>query len=91
MRFEWDPRKAEANLRKHGVSFEEAVSAFKDPFAHIFSDPDHSAVEEREVLVGHSATGRLLVVCFTERGGSLRLFSVRQATRHERRGYEERS
>ena len=67
MEFEWDRRKAEQNLRKHGISFEEAVSAFDDPEELMIDDPDHSFDEDRFVSVGHSLLGRLLVVGYTER------------------------
>ena len=73
MRFEWDARKAEANLRNHRVSFDEAVTVFYDPLAATFDDPDHSLEEGRLVTVGYSAQGRLLVVCHTERGDAVRL------------------
>jgi len=65
--FEWDPRKASANLRKHDVSFDEAATAFNDPLARIFGDPNHSLNERREIIVGHSIKERLLLVCFSER------------------------
>ena len=87
--FEWDAAKATANVTKHGVSFEEAATAFQDPLARIHADPDHSASERREILVGHSAHGRLLLVAFTERQGRLRLISAREVTRRESRDYEE--
>jgi uncharacterized protein len=87
--FEWDPAKAAANFRKHGVSFEEAASAFQDPLARIHADPGHSALEHREILIGHSTQGRLLLVAFTDRRGRLRLISAREVTRRERRDYEE--
>lgn len=87
--FEWDPEKARANERKHGVSFEEAKTAFWDPLARIFDDPDHSRMEPREILIGHSLRRRLLVVCFTEHGAMIRIFSARAATAWERRDYEE--
>lgn len=87
--FQWDPSKARSNERKHGVSFEEAKTAFCDPLARIFDDPDHSATEQREILIGHSLRRRLLVVCFTERGVTIRIFSARTATGRERRDYEE--
>lgn len=67
MRFEWDPRKAEANLRKHGVSFEEATTALRDDLSLTGHDPDHSLEEDRLVTFGVSAEGRLLVVAHTER------------------------
>ena len=66
--FEWDAAKAAANLLQHGVSFEEAVTVFQDPLAKIHDDPDHSATERRDIIVGHSATSQLLVVSFTDRG-----------------------
>jgi len=87
--FEWDPVKAAANRTKHGVSFEEAATAFQDPLARIHADPDHSVSEHREILVGHSARGRLILVAFTDRRGRLRLISARAVTRRERRDYEE--
>jgi len=87
--FEWDPAKAKANLRKHGVSFEEAATAFQDPLARIHADPDHSARESREILIGHSSRLRLLLVSFADRRGRLRLISAREVTRRERREYEE--
>jgi uncharacterized DUF497 family protein len=87
--FEWDPAKADANLRQHGVSFEEAASVFLDPLARIHDDPDHSATERRDIIVGHSGQGQLLVVSFTDRGSKIRLISARPTTRHERHDYEE--
>jgi uncharacterized protein len=87
--FEWDPRKAAANRRKHGVSFEQAIPIFGDSLARIFDDPDHSASEPRELIVGHCTRRTLLVVCFVQRGGRIRIFSARRATRQERRDYEE--
>jgi uncharacterized protein len=89
MEFEWDRRKAEGNLRKHGVSFEEAVSVFADPEELMIDDPDHSLQEERFVSVGHSMLGRLLVVGYTERGSKIRLIFARRATMPERFDYEE--
>jgi hypothetical protein len=90
MSFEWDPRKAAANRKKHGVSFEEALTVFGDRLACIFDDSDQSAPEAREIIVGHSARQRLLVVCFVERGERVRIFSARKATRRERKDYEDR-
>ena len=87
--FTWDPTKAAANLRKHGVSFEEALTVFSDPLARIHDDPLHSARERREIIVGHSSNGRLLLVSFIERSGVIRLISARRATRHERKDYEQ--
>ena len=87
--FTWDRDKATANLRKHGVSFEEAITAFHDPLARIHDDPLHSDEEHREILVGHSVRGRLLLVSFAERGQTVRLISARRATRNERQDYQE--
>lgn len=90
LRFEWDPQKALVNLRKHGVSFDEASTVFCDPLAFIFVDEDHSGAEEREIAVGHSVIGRLLLVSFVERSEHLiRVISSRLATAHERGDYEE--
>jgi uncharacterized DUF497 family protein len=88
--FEWDPEKAVGNLRKHGVSFEEATTVFGDPMAMNMPDPDHSLTEERFVLLGLSHRLRLLVVAYAERGTRTGLISAREATRKERRQYEER-
>lgn len=88
-RYEWDPRKAAANLTKHGVSLEEAASVFNDPLAITFSDPDHSVAEERLLSFGLSNTGRLLAIISTERGSALRIISARKATRRERGIYEQ--
>ncbi len=88
MRFEWDGSKATSNLKKHRVSFEEAVTVFYDPLAATFDDPDHWHDESRLVTVGYSAQGRLLVVCHVERGGAVRLISARRATSRERKRHE---
>ena len=87
-RFEWDPAKAEANLRKHGVSFEEARTIFLDPLARTMPDPRHSLGERRFVCIGMANNGRLLVVPHAERKGRLRIISAREAVRQERRIYE---
>jgi uncharacterized protein len=87
--FEWDPKKASANARKHRVTFEEATTAFGDPHGLIVNDPRHTQAEPRSVLLGFSQSSRLLAVMFTERGDRLRLISARTATRRERRQYEE--
>jgi uncharacterized protein len=90
LKFEWDDTKAEINLAKHKVSFDEASTVFADPLANLFYDQEHSAEEIREILVGHSLLGRLLLVSFTERDRDLiRIISARTATRKERRAYEE--
>jgi uncharacterized DUF497 family protein len=88
MHFEWDREKAEANRRKHEVSFSEAATAFFDPLAATFDDPDHSKGEARFVTFGVSSRGRLLAVCHTERGQALRTISARQATAQERKRHE---
>ena len=77
-----------ANLKKHGVSFEEAMTVFGDPLGRICEDPRHSEAEERYVLLGESRQQRLLVVMFTEREEAIRVISARKATRSERREYE---
>jgi hypothetical protein len=87
--FEWDPLKATKNLRKHGVSFDEARTVFNDPLARIFDDPEHSADEAREIIIGHSIMRRLLIVSFTERSSAIRVISARVATKREQRDYEE--
>jgi uncharacterized protein len=87
--FEWDLVKAAANVKRHGVSFEEALTAFQDPLAKVHNDPDHSESERREILIGHSARRRLLLVAFTDRQGKIRLISARKVTRRERQEYEE--
>jgi uncharacterized DUF497 family protein len=86
--FEWDPRKAAANSRKNGVSFEEAIAVFGDPLARIFDDPDHSQSEPRELIVGHCGRRQLLVISFVQRADRIRIFSARRATRQERQDYE---
>lgn len=85
IRFEWDQAKARANLRKHGVSFEEAQSVFYDEFAIQFYDDGHSAEEERFLLLGLSDTARLLLVCHCEHaaGDRIRIISARRATKRE--------
>lgn len=85
--FEWDARKGATNLTKHGVSFEEASTAFGDPRSLTVSDPDHSVDEDRFVLLGMSHRGRLLVVVHTERQDNIRIISARKATRKERLHY----
>jgi uncharacterized DUF497 family protein len=87
--FEWDRHKAEANLRKHGVSFEEAQTVFTDPLSITLPDPDHSEDEERFIDIGMSDNRRVLVVVYTERGQRIRLISARTATPVERKQYEE--
>lgn len=87
MHFEWDGGKAERNLTKHAVTFDEAVTCFFDPDQVAFFDPDHSESEHRELLIGHSSQGRLLIVSYTLRGQTARLISARKATRREASTY----
>lgn len=89
MEFEWDEPKAELNERKHGVSFVEAMTVFADPLSLTGYDPDHSDDEDRYITMGMSALGRFLVVSHTDRGGKVRIISARQASRRERRDYED--
>lgn len=90
--FTWNPAKARANLAKHGISFDEAQSAFSDEDAIVLPDPAHSLVEERFVLIGLSVTLRVLVVvhCVPDVSGAIRLISARRATRSERGQYATR-
>ena len=88
-RFEWDEAKAATNLRKHGVSFEEAASVFSDALAYTFTDPDHSVGERRLLTFGFSQFGHHLAVVHSERGRAIRIISARNATRHERGIYEQ--
>jgi hypothetical protein len=90
MKFQWDPNKEKINLRKHGVSFEEAITVFKDPLALIFDDEEHSKEEHREIIIGTSTLSRLLLVCFVERHVDvIRLITARTATYQEKKDYEE--
>ncbi len=87
--FEWDLQKAQSNLRKHGVSFEEASTVFQDPLSVTIDDPLHSSFEERFVILGMSSQNRLLVVVHTDRRDRVRIVSSRRATSHEQKAYEE--
>ena len=87
--YEWDPRKAKSNLRRHGISFEEAGSVFLDPLAITFPDPDHSDEEDREITIGLSKKHRVVFVSHCPRVDRTRIISVRRATRKERKQYEE--
>ena len=89
MKFEWDNKKAESNLKKHQVSFEEGASIFGDALAFTFRDPDHSVSEIRYLTFGISQNGALLVLSHTYRNDLVRIISVRRATRLERKIYEE--
>ena len=90
--FEWDPRKARSNLRKHGVSFDEATSVFYDEEALMLDDPEHSEDEERFVLLGLSSVLRILVVihCFRREDERIRIISARKTTSHEAGQYQAR-
>ena len=90
LRFEWDSKKAASSVTKHGVTFDEAATVFGDPLAVIFDDEDHSQDERREIIIGHSILGQLLLVSFTERDKMVvRIISARKANRRERKDYEE--
>ena len=91
MIYEWDAVKAKVNLRKHGVSFEDAATVFLDPLALTFPDPYHSGGEEREITIGHSAGHQVVFVSHCPRGNRIRIISARKATRRERKDYEEGS
>jgi uncharacterized protein len=86
LRFEWDQRKAAANLRRHGVSFEAAVAAFRDPFAVEWIDTRAAYGEERVVLLGTQGA-HMLTIVYTERGATIRIISARKATRYEQEQY----
>lgn len=89
MRFEWSEEKAEINLKKHGVSFEEAETVFGDSLARIFDDDEHSFNEKRNGIVGHSIKNRLLIISFTEKVNDIiRIISARETTPAERRKHE---
>jgi uncharacterized DUF497 family protein len=87
--FEWDENKAHNNLRKHGVSLNEAATIFLDPFSITIGNPDRSISEDRFVDIGASSNGRILVVVYTERGQNIRLISGRKATSSEIKRYEQ--
>jgi len=89
LQFEWDPAKAAENLEKHGVSFEEAATIFRDTLSVTGPDPDHSVGEERFVTFGVSTSERLLIVGHTERGDIIRIITARLGTSEERKIYEE--
>ena len=89
MEFEWDPKKAAVNIRKHDITFQEAATVFGDPLAVTFEDPDHSAIETRQITFGLSLKKRFLIVSHTERGGRTRIINARLMDRNERKIYEE--
>jgi uncharacterized DUF497 family protein len=88
--FEWDSRKAQSNLSKHGVSFESATTVFGDPLSLTIPDPDHSIAERRLITMGRAFNDKLLVVVHTDRGDNIRIISARRANRRERKFYEEK-
>ncbi len=87
--FDWDPIKARKNIKIHGVSFDEASTAFKDILSLTIYDPLHSDEEDRHILIGNSHKNRLLVIVHTERGDKIRIISARKTTKNERKRYEE--
>jgi len=89
LEFDWDPKKAASNLRKHDVSFEEAASVFNDEFATVYEDPDHSQHQRRYLSIGTSARGRLLIIAYFYRGVRIRIINARRVTKQEREMYEE--
>jgi len=89
IQFEWDPVKAETNLRKHSVAFKEAATVFRDPLSITVYNPDHSNDEDRFITFGFSAAGRLLMVAHTDRKGRIRVISARELSRAEQTAYEE--
>ncbi len=89
MTFEWDPRKARQNRRKHRVSFQEAITVFGDPFAATYPDPDHSEMEHRFITVGMSNANRVLLVVHADGRENIRIVTARRATPRERENYEE--
>lgn len=86
--FEWDEEKAKTNIKKHGISFDEATTVFLDPFSITIPDPNHSVDEQRYISTGNSDKGRVLLVVYTERRLSIRIISCRKATPMERKQYE---
>jgi uncharacterized DUF497 family protein len=89
MEFEWDPNKAARNIRKHGVSFEEAASVFNDEYAAVYEDPAHSSSERRYLIIGQSTNTRLVIVAYRDQFERIRIINARRVTRRERVLYEE--
>lgn len=89
--FEWDATKALSNVKKHGITFEEAKTVFDDDFARLLHDPDHSEEEERFILLGMSYTLKILTVvhCYRDQDGTIRIISARESTKNEARQYKE--
>jgi len=88
--FEWDEEKANSNLKKHKISFEEGITIFNDPFLLTFHDLEHSEFQERYINIGTSVNGRILILIHTERKDNIRIISCRKATSTERKAYEKR-
>jgi uncharacterized DUF497 family protein len=88
VRFEWDRVKATTNIKKHKITFDEAVTVFYDPLSATFQDPDHSIGESRFITIGISSRGSLLVVSHTDKGEVIRIISARNSTSHERKQHE---
>jgi len=88
--FDWDADKERTNFRKHGVTFAEAQTVFDDDIARIEDDPDHSIGEHRELIIGYSCQGRLLVVSFVQREEIIRIISARQVDARERKRHEKK-
>jgi uncharacterized DUF497 family protein len=91
LKFEWDPEKASSNIKKHGISFEEAKTVFDDDFGRLIPDPNHSQNEERFILLGMSYTLKILTVvhCYRDNDGVIRIISARASTKNEERQYKE--
>ncbi len=89
LKFEWNPKKAQKNIEKHGVSFDEAATVFSDPLSMTYDDPDHSYGENRYIIIGLSSLGELLFVSHTETYDAIRIISARRLTRKERKQYEQ--
>lgn len=91
LKFEWDPEKASSNIKKHGISFDEAKTVFDDDFGRLIPDPDHSEDEERFILLGMSYTLKVLTVvhCYKDEDGVIRIISARASTKIEERQYKE--
>lgn len=87
--FEWDEEKASLNLKKHGISFNEAITVFEDPYSITLDDPIHSQLEARFLIIGYSRYNRLLLVVHTEREKNIRIISARRVTNGERKLYEQ--
>ena len=89
MQFQWDDNRAQSNVQKHGLTFEEAVTVFADPYLLFTEDSKPSQTEQREWAIGEAENGSLIVVVFTVRGEEIRIISARKATKKERKRYEE--